>query len=108
MRKLTLSFVGPHAVRTISSHFADKAFLSVKGVAPEGYLTDPDPLEAEVKRAMIEQSEEPVLLADGSKFETRGFSVIAPVSDLALVLAAGASEAQTKTLETVGVEVRIV
>lgn len=108
LRKLTLSFVGPHAVRTISSHFADKAFLSVKGVAPEGYLTDPDPLEAEVKRAMIEQSEEPVLLADGSKFETRGFSVIAPVSDLALVLAAGANEAQTKTLETVGVEVRIV
>src|SRR3712207_6203428 len=70
MRKLTLSFVGPHAVRTISAHSADRAFLSVKGVTGEGFLTDPDVLEAEVKRVMIEHCEESVLLADGGKFRS--------------------------------------
>lgn len=105
LRKLTLSYVGPHVVRTIVAHFTDKAFLSVKGVSSEGFLTDPDPLEAEVKRAMIEHSEEPILLADGVKFKTHGFSVIAPVSELALVLAADASEAQERKLAGAGVKV---
>lgn len=106
LRKLTLSFVGPHAVRAISEHFADKVFMSVKGVAPEGYLTDPDPLEAQVKRAMIERSETPILLADGSKFGRRGFSVIAPISELAGAMTADATEVHAKALVAAGVEVQ--
>jgi DeoR/GlpR family transcriptional regulator of sugar metabolism len=105
LRKLTLSFVGPHAVATVSEHFADKAFLSVKGLAPEGYLTDPDALEAEVKRAMIRQAREPVLLIDQSKFGERGLSVIAHVSDVSSVLAAGAPERELNTIASHGVEV---
>lgn len=102
LRKLTLSLVGPHAVATIKTHFADKAFISVKGITPEGYLTDPDSLEAEVKRAMIERSEEAVLLVDGSKFEQRGLNAIAHVSDLALVLAADVPQDRLKQLTDVG------
>ncbi len=108
MRRLTLSFVGPHAVRTIGSHFADKVFLSVKGVTPDGYLTDPDPLESEVKRAMIERAENPILLIDGGKLEKRGLSVIARVSELSLALVADASEDGLKSLEGAGVEARSV
>src|ERR687893_681759 len=55
-RALTLSFVGPCAVHTVESHLADRAFVSVKGITPEGYLTDINPLEAEVKRAMTRQA----------------------------------------------------
>jgi DeoR/GlpR family transcriptional regulator of sugar metabolism len=108
MRKLTLSFVGPHAVRTISAHSADKAFISVKGITSEGYLTDPDLMEAEVKRAMIEHSEEPVLLVDGGKFEKRGLNVITHVSELALALTANVSEAQLESLVEKGVEAQAV
>ena len=106
MRKLTLSFVGPHAVRTISAHSADRAFLSVKGVTREGFLTDPDVLEAEVKRAMIEHSEEPVLLVDGDKFEKRGLSVITHASRLSGALAADASAEKLRPLARAEVEVR--
>jgi DeoR/GlpR family transcriptional regulator of sugar metabolism len=106
MRKLTLSFVGPHAVEMISAHSADRAFVSVKGITREGYLTDPDLLEAEVKRAMIERSEEPVLIVDGSKFERRGLSVITHASKLSRVLAADAPEERLKQLALMGVEVR--
>lgn len=106
LRKLTLSFVGPQAVRAVEAFFADKVFLSVKGLTPDGYLTDPDPLEAEVKRAMIKRAEHSVLLVDESKFEQRGLSVIAHVSDLAVVLAAGAPEERAKALADAGIEVR--
>ena len=50
LRRLTRSFVGPFAVHTVLGHFADRLFLSVKGVTRDGALTDADPLEAEVKR----------------------------------------------------------
>jgi DeoR/GlpR family transcriptional regulator of sugar metabolism len=106
LRKLTLSFVGPHAVATVSEHFADKAFLSVKGLAPGGYLTDPDALEAEVKRSMIRRAREPVLLVDRTKLSERGLSVIGHVADLGLVLAAGAPDGDLNTIASLGVEVR--
>jgi DeoR/GlpR family transcriptional regulator of sugar metabolism len=105
MRKLTLSFVGPHAVEMISAHSADKAFVSVKGIIREGYLTDPDLLEAQVKRAMTEHCEEPVLIVDGSKFERRGLSVVTHASKLSRVLAADAPEDRLEELALAGVEV---
>lgn len=107
-RALTLSFVGPCAVRTVESYLADRAFVSVKGITAEGYLTDADPMEAEVKRAMIRQSEKPVLLVDGRKFERRGLSVIAHVSEVSLVMASDARQAHVEALERLGVEVKSV
>ena len=107
-RALTLSFVGPCTIHTIESYVADRAFISVKGITPEGYLTDINPLEAEVKRAMIRQSERPVLLVDGRKFEQRGFSVITHVSEVSLVVTADARRAHGEILEDLGVEVHSV
>jgi DeoR/GlpR family transcriptional regulator of sugar metabolism len=106
LRKLTLSFVGPHTVRTVGAHLVDKVFFSVKGLTESGYLSDPDPLEAEVKRAMIEQSQEPLLLVDSTKFEQRGLSVITHVREVALVLAADAPTDRMVALAEAGVKVR--
>jgi DeoR/GlpR family transcriptional regulator of sugar metabolism len=107
-RPLTLSFVGPCTTYAIESYLADRIFFSVKGVTPEGHLTEPNPLEAEVKKAMIRRSESPVLLVDGRKFERRGASVIAHVSEVSLVISADASGADIERLEDLGVEVRSV
>jgi DeoR family transcriptional regulator of aga operon len=106
MRKLMLSFVGPHAVGTVSGNSADRAFVSVKGVTREGFLTDPDVLESEVKRAMIEHSKEPVLLADGSKFEKRGLCIITHASKLSRALVADAPAERLEPLTLAGVEVQ--
>ena len=64
LRRLTRSFVGPFAVRTVQGHFADRLFLSVKGLTETGMMTDADALEAEVKRTMIAQAGESTLLVD--------------------------------------------
>ena len=107
-RGLTLSFVGPCTVRMVESYMADTVFLSVKGVTPEGYLTDFNPLEAEVKRTMMKQAARPVLLVDGRKFERRGLSVIAHVSNVSLVLTADAAKPRVEALAETGVEVQCV
>lgn len=106
LRRLTRSFVGPFAVRTVQGHFADRLFFSVKGVAANGMLTDADPLEAELKRTMIEQAGESVLLIDQSKLSVRGLSVISPLSEVATTLATGLSEGESDALRLGGTTVR--
>jgi DeoR/GlpR family transcriptional regulator of sugar metabolism len=107
-RALTLSFVGPCTIHTIESYLAERAFLSVKGITAEGYLTDINPLEAEVKKAMIRHAERPVLLVDGRKFEQRGFSVIAHVTEVSQVMTADAGRSHVEALEGLGVDVQSV
>ena len=107
-RALTLSFVGPCTIRMIESYRADRTFFSVKGITPDGQLTEANPLEAEVKRAMIRQAASPVLLVDGRKFERRGLSVIANVSEVSLVLTTDAPPTYVRSIAEKGVEVRCV
>jgi len=108
LRPLTRSFVGPYAIHTISAHFADRVFLSVKGVTRDGVLTDADELEAEVKRTMITQAEEAVLLLDDSKLGARGQNAITRVTSVSSVLAHGAPAAALEPLRATGVSLRVV
>ncbi len=108
LRRLTRSFVGPFAVRTVQGHFADRLFLSVKGLTETGMMTDADALEAEVKRTMIAQAGEATLLVDRSKVLVRGLSVVASVADLAGVLAHGLTSADAAPLRAAGAVVRVV
>jgi DeoR/GlpR family transcriptional regulator of sugar metabolism len=57
---------------------------------------------------MIRRSDGPVLLVDGRKFERRGASVIAHVSEVSLVITADASSKHVERLEGLGVEVQSV
>jgi DeoR/GlpR family transcriptional regulator of sugar metabolism len=108
LRKLTRSFVGPQAIRAVASHFADKAVLSVKGVTPGGHLTDPDALEAEVKRTMVQHARTPLLLVDGTKFERPALNAVVHVTDVARVLAADVAAQRLAPLERAGVVVDVV
>ena len=102
-RRLTCSYVGPASVRAVREHFADRLLMSITGVTGRGVMTDADLLEAEVKRAMLEHAEQPVLLLDDSKLAARGRQAIAHVSAVSLVLADGIDAAG---LEQYGVPVR--
>lgn len=108
LRTLTQSFVGPDAVRTVEDHFTDRAFLSCKAIAANGVVADADPLEAEIKRAMIAQAGESILLIDRSKLSSRGLNAIGPVSDITLVLAHGVQDAELRRLRKHEVDLQIV
>jgi DeoR/GlpR family transcriptional regulator of sugar metabolism len=107
LRRLTRSFVGPYAVRTVEGHFADRLFLSVKGLTEQGVMTDADALEAEVKHTMITQAGEATLLIDRSKLGVRGLSVVGSVNEVAGVLAAGLSDAEAAPLRAAGARVQV-
>jgi DeoR/GlpR family transcriptional regulator of sugar metabolism len=105
LRQLTCSFVGPHTVAAVRSHFADKLLFSVTAVTPGDVMTDADPLEAEVKRAMLEHARCAVLLADGSKFGGAALSAIAPLSEVGKVILADASRSTARAIARGGAEV---
>jgi DeoR/GlpR family transcriptional regulator of sugar metabolism len=102
LRGLTQSFVGPQAVHAVRAHFADRLFMSCKGITPDGVLTDADPLEAEIKRTMIEHAATASVLLDESKLSARGLNAIAPVRELDEVIAYGVGEAELAALQTAG------
>ena len=107
LRRHTRSYVGPAAVHAVTSYFADRLFLSVKGVSADGRLTDADPLEAEVKRAMIAQAAEPTLLLHHDKLGVRGLHAIARLDELGDAIVHGASRAQLAALRAGGLGVRV-
>ncbi|MGA2166532.1 MAG: DeoR/GlpR family DNA-binding transcription regulator [Solirubrobacteraceae bacterium] len=108
LRTLTRSFVGAGATRTVNEHYADRLFLSVKGVVDGDTLTDADSLEADVKRSMIAHARESVLLIDGSKLTERGLIAIAPLSQIAIALATDISADQAAALGRAGTTVRVI
>jgi DeoR/GlpR family transcriptional regulator of sugar metabolism len=108
LRTLTRSFVGAGATRTVNEHYADRLFLSVKGVVDGDTLTDADSLEADVKRSMIAHAREAVLLIDGTKLAERGLIAIAPLSAITIALVADIGPDQAVVLGRAGTTVRIV
>lgn len=108
LRRLNRSFVGPFAVQTVQGHFADRLFFSVKAIAPNGMLTEADPLEAEVKRAMIAQAGESTLLVDRSKLSARGLTAITSISAVTNVFSVGLSAIELATLRGFGATVHTI
>jgi DeoR/GlpR family transcriptional regulator of sugar metabolism len=104
-RELTQSFVGAETVRAIEGFYADRAVFSIKGISTEGFLTDPDALESEVKRAMISQAATVVLVATGRKFAGRGLNVIAPAHEVHVAYLADPPASGARTLAEAGVEI---
>lgn len=107
-RKLTRSFVGAETVRMIERFFVDRIVFSVKGIELGGYLTDPDPLEADVKRAMIDRARTVLLVAQVQKFGERGLNVIVPASMVDLAFLADPPAAGAEALAAAGAEIHAV
>ena len=102
-RKLTHSFVGPDTVRALRGYLVDRVVFSVKGVTRDGFLTDADPLEAEVKRAMIAHAQTAVLLATAQKFDDRGLAVVGPVSEVDIAYVTDPAPEAVRMMEAHGV-----
>lgn len=108
LRKLTQSFVGPQTIRAINDHVVDLAIMSTKGITPDGYVTDPDPYEAEVKRHMAERGRQTVLLMDGSKLRQSGLCVVTTLARMAVIVATNVNEDDFAELPYGDAQLRIV
>lgn len=82
MREKSRTFVGPQAEAFFADFHAHIFFLGATGISLETGITDPSPLEIQVKRAMSRCAEKTVLLLDSSKFNVRSLSQIIPLQEI--------------------------
>jgi DeoR/GlpR family transcriptional regulator of sugar metabolism len=103
------NFVGPEAVNFFKHKFARTFFMSATGLDPEtGALTDPNPVEIEVKRAMAKSAQRVVLLLDAAKIGTRSLQRVLPLEQLdSAVIDDRLSVATRKKLRALGLKIEV-
>ncbi len=82
IRPVTLSAVGAQAIRMVSNLYAAVTFIATNGIDSQTGFTTPDLEESEVKRMMIQNAQETIVLADHTKFSqvfTSSFATAAEV-----------------------------
>ncbi len=62
------AFMGTTAISNLSQYHVDKAFISCRALSMEHGISDKTEAEAELRRKIIESSNQVYLLADSSKF----------------------------------------
>jgi DeoR/GlpR family transcriptional regulator of sugar metabolism len=101
------NFVGPEAVGFFQKNYATTFFMSATGLDPEnGLLTDPNPVEIEVKRAMAQAARRVVLLLDSSKIGVRSVQSVLPLAEIdVLVCDARPDPKAVRSLRAAGLEI---
>ena len=108
LKKNSLSLVGILAEKGFKDYFCDKLFLGVDGFDLDFGISTPNPEEAHLNQIMIEISKEVIVITDSSKFQRRGFALIAPVNKISTVVTdKGISPENKSKLEILGVNVII-
>jgi len=74
LRDQSFALTGPTALSSLSNYFVDKAILSCKGISMEAGVTESNEAESEVKKQMVRQANQVLLLVDSSKFDKIGFT----------------------------------
>ncbi|MEX2444796.1 MAG: DeoR/GlpR family DNA-binding transcription regulator, partial [Alkalispirochaeta sp.] len=76
-------FVGMETIEMLRNYKANRAFFSVTGILPaEGGITNAPSIEAQIKRAMLESSQENYLMIDSSKFGVVSLVNVVPFSHI--------------------------
>ncbi|MCF6411516.1 DeoR/GlpR family DNA-binding transcription regulator [Pseudalkalibacillus salsuginis] len=81
LRRETSALVGPFAEQSLNMIRIDKAFIGTNGLdLKEGIITTPNLTEARIKRMMITNSRQTILLTDHSKIGKVNFAKVADLS----------------------------
>lgn len=106
LREISGTFVGPVAESFFRQIHADTVFLSASGYREETGFTDPNMMESEVKKAMVQAAAKTVMLLDSGKLNKRSFMTTVTADELdALVTDEGASDEAVRAFEEKGIAV---
>jgi len=86
MATKTVSFVGQEAINAVKKYNADVFFFSCQGLSNDGYLTDADEDENDVRREMMKHATIKVALVDSSKIGKKFLYNICHVSEVDAVI----------------------
>jgi DeoR/GlpR family transcriptional regulator of sugar metabolism len=98
------AFTGARVLAAAREHFADRLLLGADALTPGGRLLGDDAAGAAVKRALVAQSDQVVLLVTGRLRITTAGALVARAGEVSCTLAAG--NADLGPLRDAGVPVR--
>ena len=108
LRHSSQSVVGEYAKAPFADCACSKLYLGVDGIDLEYGITTTDIREAELNKVMMRAAQKVIVLADSSKFHRRGFSKIADMDEVDIIITdAGISSSTARRLEESGIEVMI-
>lgn len=108
-RELSHTFVGPEAERFFQENTSDTLLLGAAGLALKEGITDPNPLDTVIKKAMIASARRVIALMDSSKLGTRSMTAVMALDTLDMLVTDGnAPREMIAEIERQGVEVRVV
>jgi DeoR family myo-inositol catabolism operon transcriptional repressor len=82
----TNSFVGLNAVSMLKTLNANTVFLAATGVSLSKGITNSSTIETEIKKIMMEVSEQSILMVDHTKFDTVSLVTFADLKDIDRVI----------------------
>jgi len=86
VRAHSLALIGPVAVNALADFHADKAFLGATGVTLQDGYSTPNPLDAQLKRAMLRAAKESYVLTDSSKLGHGALANYARLEEIKLLI----------------------
>lgn len=108
LRHSSNSVVGKYAEGILSSFCCSKLFLGVDGIDLEFGITTTDVREADLNKEMMRIAQKSIVLADSTKFRRRGFSKIANIEDVDIIITdAGIPDSIARRIEEMGIELII-
>ncbi|MDR4926883.1 DeoR/GlpR family DNA-binding transcription regulator [Peribacillus simplex] len=106
LRNETLASVGPFAEHNLEMIRVDKAFVAINGVHLTEGLTTPNLIEARIKKLMIQNAQQVILLSDSSKMGKVSFAKVADLQEIdKFIVDDRLHPSFKKSMEDLGVEV---
>jgi DeoR/GlpR family transcriptional regulator of sugar metabolism len=106
LRNLTHSLIGPQTLQSLQMFNADLAFIASGGFSLEHGVTTSNTMDADVKRAIVQQAARVILVAGSEKFGKVLSLNVTPLADLDLLISDTLlSDADAAAIEALGVEV---
>lgn len=108
LRHSSLSVVGNYAESILPNFFCSKLFLGVDGIDLDFGITTTDMREANLNQVMMRTAQKTIVLADSSKFGRRGFSKIADMDEIDLIITdTNVQPTVAKRIEEMGIDLII-
>jgi len=86
VRSSVYSLEGMLTETALNSMRVDKTFLGADAINNNGWVSNVNLQEVPIKRAMIQASDQTILLADSSKFSNKGFIKICELNDIDILI----------------------
>lgn len=109
MRQSSLSVVGKYAEAPLREFSCSKLFIGVDGIDLDFGITTTDIRESDLNKVMMATAQKTIVLADSSKFRRRGFSKIADIDDVDMIITdSNIPDKMASAIEDRGVELHVV